>query len=285
MINALALRNGAHVIAATNSRKMPDSMQAYIPKNSPEALMDENLKNGWSSVQGKPRQCSFVFELAETFLLKKIGFNNKQAPKNRRQSVKKVRIEFSNKGHNRGFDVEYTVILEADSPVRLMEIQNIKTRWVKITILTNYGSADFSHLNEIQAWGVYAKPDKPHVNLTGTWHTPKGVVSLKQKGNKVTGCYPNKGGSIVNGKINGRYLIFDWNETTTKTYGQATLVINQEQNILYGIWNQGSPTGGQNAGTSQQPNQYGSWMFEKKSDEASVCPDLRKEGQAQTRKK
>ncbi|EAY25980.1 discoidin domain-containing protein [Microscilla marina] len=271
LINALALRNGAHVV--TTNQSLGQANSPRVPAGTPEALIDEDLKNGWTSPLGAPRLKSFVFELSDAFLLKQIGFNNEQAtPQQRNRSVKKIRIEFSNEAHNRGFHIEYTLILEANSPIRLMGIQNVKARWIRITILSNYGHPRFTRFNEIQAWGVHANTS-PAVDLTGTWQTPKGPMSLLQKGRKVTGCYPQNKGSVVNGMIKGRQLSFDWSEAGTQKFGKATLVINQTQNRLYGIWSEG-----------QLANPYGHWVFIKKSDTATNCSDRQREGQAQIKK-
>ncbi len=272
LINALALRNGAHVVSASYSPKKADASRAIVPKGAAEALIDENLQNGWTA-NDKTQEHSFVFELADVFLLKQIGFNNRQAiPQQRNRSVKKVRIEFSNESARRGFHIEYTLILEANSPIRLMGIQNVKARWIRITILSNYGHPRVTHFNEIQAWGLYANR-APAINVTGTWQTPRGLVSLWQQGNQVTGCYAQNQGSIVNGKIKGRQLSFDWSEANTQKFGEAILVINPVQNRLYGVWDEG---------VLSKP--YGQWVFVKQSKEATKCPDSQNEGQAQIKK-
>jgi len=126
--------------------------------------------------------------------------------------------------------------------------------------------------NEIQAWGVPANP-VPRLNVTGTWQTAKGLISLIQKGNKVTGCYSQNKGHILNGEIQGRKLRFVWEEEVTKRYGQVMMVVNEEQNRMYGLWDQG-----------KQFEEYGHWAFVKKSSETTKCPDLQKEGAAQTKK-
>ncbi|HAS44301.1 MAG TPA: hypothetical protein DCS93_27735 [Microscillaceae bacterium] len=272
LINALALSNGAHVVKATSSQQGQVINDTVIPVGAAEALLDGNLQKGWISATGQATQCVFVFELAETFLLKQIGFNNKQQPKNRSRSIKKVRIEFSSTSATSGYDVEYTLILEANAPIRLMGIQNIRTRWIKITIQSNYGHSALTSFNEIQAWGIPAKALSA-INVTGTWQTAKGPISLIQEGNKVTGCYAQNKGHILNGEIQGRKLRFVWEEETTKKYGQVMMVINEEQNRMYGLWDQG-----------KQFQEYGHWAFVKKSSEATKCPDLQKEGAAQTKK-
>lgn len=274
LINALSLRNGAQIIALSNSQTDASIDEALIKEGSAEALLDEDLAKGWASTQGKPTQCRFVFELSETFLLKKIGFNNQQvSQKHRNQSIKKIRIEFSNTSAYKGFDVEYTLILEANSPVRLMGIQNVRARWIRITILSNYGHKEYTKFNEIQAWGVYAKR-QPNIDITGVWKTPKGLISFRQEGNKVTGCYEQNQGRIVNGIVHGRYLTFNWGEKVTKQFGKAILVVNQEQDQLVGIWDKG-----------KQFDEFGSWIFTKKSNEPSECPELQAEGQAEIKKR
>ncbi|OJJ22492.1 hypothetical protein BKI52_07375 [marine bacterium AO1-C] len=272
LINALSLNNGAHVVQATSSQKPQIINDTVIPAGAAEALLDGDLKKGWISAQGQATQCVFVFELAETFLLKQIGFNNEQKPQNRAQSIKKVRIEFSSTSATSGYDVEYNLILEANAPIRLMGIQNIRTRWVKITIKSNYGHPALTRFNEIQAWGIPANA-LSGINVTGTWQTAKGPISLIQEGNKVTGCYAQNKGHILNGEIKGRKLRFVWEEEATKKYGQVMMVINEEQNRMFGLWDQG-----------KQFQEYGHWAFVKKSSEATKCPDLQKEGAAQTKK-
>lgn len=272
LINALALRNGAHVVQASSSQKLSIINDTVVPVGVAEALLDGDLKKGWISAPGQATQCVFVFELAETFLLKKIGFNNRQNLQHRSQSIKKVRIEFSSTSAQSGYNIEYNLILEANAPIRLMDIQNIRARWIKITIQSNYGHATLTRFNEIQAWGVPAKA-LPKINVTGTWQTAKGLISLVQKGNKVTGCYAQNKGHILNGEITGRRLRFVWEEEVTKRYGQVMMVINEEQNRMYGMWDQG-----------KQFREYGHWVFMKKSSIASQCPDLQKEGAAERRK-
>ena len=273
LINALSLKNGAHVVQVSSSQQRAIINDTMIPFGAAEALLDGNLKKGWVSAQGRPTQCVFIFELANTFLLKQIGFNNQQKPTQRSQSVKKVRIEFSSNSPTSGYDIEYNLILEANAPIRLMGIQNTRARWVKVTIRSNYGHPKLTGFNEMQAWGIPAN-SLAKVNVTGVWQTAKGLISLKQEGNKVSGCYTQNKGHILNGELKGRKLKFVWEEETTKKYGQALMVINEEQNKMYGLWDQG-----------KQFKEYGQWVFVKKSNVAYECPDIQREGAAESRKK
>jgi outer membrane protein OmpA-like peptidoglycan-associated protein len=271
LINAIALPNGSYIVSSPLSYAKSNSRG--IAKWSPEGLADGTETTGWCASKNV-FPMAFVIELSETYAIEKLCFSNMGESKYPGICAKEIKVEFSTTKPDAGFTEVLKTTLGDFSPMKEFPIPPQKARWIKVSILSNYGHATYTELMEMQAWGHYANVNVPAFNLSGKWKSNWGDVELQQVGTSVTGSYPYNDGNIPFGGIERRMLTFKWTEKKTNGWGMAALALNEESTRLTGIWCHGGNLA-----------KYGFWIFEKgesanlseKLSEAEVANKLKQE--------
>jgi len=259
--NVLSIPNGAYVLRAPESSNEEAQSSNEIAKWTKEAIIDGSTDKGWSSSEGSVFPMEFVFELSEECLIEKFGFNNECEKKYPGICAKKLKVEVSTTSSSSGYVSVLEPKLEEFAPTKYFPIKPVKARWIKITILSNYGFKSYTELMEMEAWGTYVKDDIKSIDLTGDWTSTWGIVSIRQKGSSIKGCYKYRNGIIKNAGMDRRILNFTWVEDTGKQpMGKAVLVVNEEGTRLNGIWGYGDDL-----------NTYGIWTFNRKGDKPTRC--------------
>lgn len=259
--NVLSIPNGAYILAAPPTFNTETQSANKISLWSREAIIDGSNEKGWGSAEESVFPYEFIFELSEECLIEKFGFNNECEKKYPGICAKRVRVDVSTTSSVDGYKNVLDTKLEEFAPTKYFEIKPTQARWVKVTILSNYGYKKFTELMEIEAWGTYAKDDIKSINLTGEWTSTWGTVSIRQKGSSAKGCYQYRNGQIKNAGMERRILNFTWQEDQGKNpLGKAVLVVNEEGNRLNGIWCYGDDL-----------NEYGTWVFKRKGNKPMRC--------------
>lgn len=257
LINALALSNGAYIAKAPSSYSRSSATAMAVTGWSPEALIDGTISKGWCS-SGITFPYEFVIELPEIYVIEKLGFNNQCEKKLPGICTKDIKIEFSIQGADVGYTEAYKGKLADYAGDTSMTIKPQKARWIKISVLSNYGYSKCVELMEMRAWGKYASAEIKPFDLSGSWETNWGNACLAQSGTSVSGNYEHNSGEFSFGGIDRRVATFKWNESTGKS-GRTVLVLNEEGTRLTGIWCYGNDL-----------TKYGFWVFKKKSNEACL---------------
>lgn len=235
LINAVALENGATMLSIPRS-EVDVTEREVLKKYSAGALFDQSTKP-WSAAYPQ-FPISFVIELAEEYNIQKFEFDNRVEfypgiePKN-------VRVEFSTESKDSGFQIiaEYTLVEES---LNTFEISPAKTRWIKLTILDNYGLEKRVQMAEFKAFGVPGNKMTQTVDISGVWHTNWQDMTIEQNGNTFSGSYiyvsdgHKYKGKVLNGKIDRNAISFIWDEKNAR--GHAKLYLNQEGNQISGFW-------------------------------------------------
>ncbi|MCS6824525.1 MAG: OmpA family protein [Cytophagaceae bacterium] len=262
-INALALRNGSKLLSKPAS-VAPSNSNAFISDWMAEALIDENGRRGWSSAPFTALPMVFVFELSEMYNISELGFNN-NCPKNTPGvCVKEVKVEFSTTSSFSGYSTVGTFKLEEWKEKNYFKINSAPARWVRITLLSNYGNQQYTQLMEMEAWGVFNNYDLNSLPIEGVWDSNWDWVSLKKNEHGYYyGCYKFNNGILFSGKVTRRVFEFEWDETAAGARkGWATLVINEEGSKLRGIW-----------GYDKDHSVFGIWEFTFKTNQPNKCPN------------
>ncbi len=234
-INMVALENGATMMIIPPSR-VEVTERKELAKYSAGALFDQT-SNVWSS-QGMNFPFIFVIELSEESNIQKLEFDN-QCEFYPGIETKKVRVEFSTVGKDDGFELVDDFILEKAINNKFI-ITPQKTRWIKLTVLENYGNPKFTQLAEFKAIGVPGNRIGKTINIDGLWHTNWQDMTFEQTGNTFTGnyVYTSEGhkykGKVKDGVIDRNLLSFKWDEKNAS--GTANLFLNQEGNKISGFW-------------------------------------------------
>ena len=255
LINAIALPNGSFIVNSPSS--YAKSNLRGVSQWSAEGLIDGTETTGWCASKNS-FPFVFIIELPETFVIEKLAFSNMGEKKQAEICTKDIKVEFSINKADAGYTEVFKTTLAEYSSLANFSIPPKKVRWIKLTILSNYGNATYTELMEMQAWGKYANTVVPAINLSGQWKSNWGNVELIQVGSSVTGSYPYNNGNIPFGGIDRRVLSFKWTEKKTGGSGMAILALNEEGKRLTGIWCHGNSF-----------SKYGFWIFEKEGNVTS----------------
>lgn len=268
LINAIALPNGSYIVNSPPSYAKSNSRG--VSQWSAEGLLDGTETTGWCASKNN-FPFVFIIELPETFVIEKLAFSNMGEKKHAGICAKDIKVEFSIDKPDAGYTEVFKTTLPEYSSLTNFPIQPKKARWIKLSILSNYGNATYTELMEMQAWGKYANTVVPAFNLSGQWKSNWGNVELIQTGSSVGGSYPFNIGSIPYGGIDRRMLTFKWVEKKTGGSGMAVLALNEEGTRLTGIWCHGNNF-----------SKYGFWVFEKEKgtiskelSEAEIAANLK----------
>ncbi len=245
--NIIALRNGARLVSTPPSYKEMTERNLFL-KYSPGALFDET-NDMWCSKNAR-FPFIFVVELAEEYSISKLTFDNKCEDYSGIET-KNIQIEFSTTSPTSGYQKIADYTLEK-SRTNTFGINPERARWIRLTILSNYGHSSWVELAEFGAIGVPAKEIDQTININGAWNTNWQNIEFVQSGSSFTGsyAYDNVQGVVKNGKIKRNVIEFDWKEN--HLVGKAKLYLNEEGNRLSGIWQ-----------NSRRPDDFGLWTMKR----------------------
>ncbi|HXA00982.1 MAG TPA: OmpA family protein [Cytophagaceae bacterium] len=259
-INALALKNGCRILVAPPSFYTSNEFTAKIDAWTKQALLDESGTLGWCSAANIRFPYRFVFELAEDFVLDGLYFDTQGQKELRGICTHEVQVEVSSEGPDKGFSNLGFFTLK-EYAVTEFKINPIKARWIKLSILSNYGNAQYTQLQEFKAFGSFAEKNYDAANIVGLWDTNFEWVSINRNENGyIYGCYKWEEGELYSGTISRRNFNFKWSQKGDGLKGWAILTINKEGTRLNGIW-----------GFNENYNQFGFWEFKKNSGKPNVC--------------
>ena len=233
-VDLFAFAQGGRIIAA------PADVAISQMDSSPLNLIDGSVKTDWTGeAKGPP---VFVFELEERSELDRIAFDtaflNRDA-----KAVRAVRVEISDSSATSGFATIVDTRLQM-----LKDNQNFRFdpkkplpvgRWVRLTILDNYGGDEYSAFTGFRGYGRKLTADAKMPDVTGSYegHSGWGTISLTRQGDRVTGCYEYQQGKVT-GSIKGRTMTLDMLETSSDgstTSHRAYFYLNDNGKELVGI--------------------------------------------------
>jgi outer membrane protein OmpA-like peptidoglycan-associated protein len=165
----------------------------------------------------------------------------------------------SDTGPKAGFQTIAQVVLRDKTDNQTFPVQaEIPGRWLRLTVLSNHGSPDYTEIMDFRATGRQLT-HTPVANISGTYDTDYSKFHVRQEGTSLTGCYEYNEG-ILTGGIEGRVLNFTWIEGENK--GPAIMVISPDGQELLGLWWHNEAKG----------PPAGVWNGKKVSNEVGGCP-------------
>lgn len=258
LVNVAAMANGT-VLMQTPKSKVLVTDRVFMDKYSAGALFDES-ENVWSS-RGTVFPFVFVIELSEEYNIQKLEFDNR-CEFYPGIEAKNVSVEFSTEGSNEGFVSAGNFLLEREQ-INEFNITPQKTRWIKISILDNYGNKEYVQLAEFKAFGVPGNRIGETVDIHGVWHTNWQDMTFVQDGKTFTGKYVYMNdsrkykGKVKDGVIYRNGITFEWNEGNAS--GTARLFMNQEGTKLSGLWR-----------NAHHENDFNIWSMTRKKEESKA---------------
>jgi outer membrane protein OmpA-like peptidoglycan-associated protein len=259
-INMLALKNGCRILVSPPSFYTSNEFTAKIDPWTIQALLDETSTFGWCSAANVRSPYRFIFELSEDFILDRLYFDTQGQRELGGICSREVQVEISSVGPDKGF-LNMGFFTLKEYAVTEFKINPIKVRWIKLSILSNYGNPQYTQLQEFKAFGNFAEKNYNAANIIGLWDTNFEWVSIKKNDNGyIYGCYKWEEGELYSGEIRRRNFNFKWSQKGDGLKGWAILTINKEGTRLNGIW-----------GFNENHNQFGFWEFKKNSDKPYPC--------------
>jgi outer membrane protein OmpA-like peptidoglycan-associated protein len=226
-------------------------------------LLDERADTGWATPNGTVAPQEVVIALPEQSVINVIEFDsaNTDGDGEGTRSAKDVVVEVSDQGPNAGYQSIAAVALKAKLDKQRYRIAKpVAGRWIRLTIKSNHGSAEYIELFDFRAYGEQKTKTAPP-SVSGTYVTNYDNFHLQQDGASVSGCYEHDGGLLTNGGIEGRVTRFTWVQSHGR--GPAILTFSPDGKEMLGLWwNEG-----------QADSAGGLWYGKRISDKVGTCPN------------
>ncbi|WP_299253534.1 OmpA family protein [uncultured Cytophaga sp.] len=261
-INALSLKNGCVAVQKPSTFFTATIHSPKINEWSVNAMQDEKNHTGWCSGAASRVPYVFVFELSEDFIINTISFNTFCQKEYPGISAKDIKIEYSITTAKTGFLSAGNFALQENAE-NIFTITGVKVRWIKLTILSNFGNPQWTELMEFKALGEYAVAKPKTVSITGIWDSDFDWVSIKTNpNNELYGCYKWSHGELYIKKVERSTFTFTWKQNDDGQQGWGVVVLNKEGTKLNGIW-----------GLNNDTTIFGCWALSKKQSTPYDCPN------------
>jgi outer membrane protein OmpA-like peptidoglycan-associated protein len=249
-INLLSLQEGS----------MPVISPASYGGWPAEALLDESPASGWACENGKIANNVFVFEMINAAEFESFEFAT-GAVDTEGAGAKEIVVEISPAGKDSGFETILQATLAAKADTQKFKAQKrAKGRWVRLTIKSNHGAAEWTELFSFRGYGVKPVVPSPLENISGTYDTDYSKFHVRQQGTALGGCYEYNEG-VLDGAIEGRLMKITWREGESS--GPAVMIFNSDGKSFRGYWwRQGQ----------EKDAPSGNWNGSKISAQIGGCP-------------
>jgi outer membrane protein OmpA-like peptidoglycan-associated protein len=198
-----------------------------------EALLDESSASGWACQEGKIANNIFVFEMIHAAEIESFEFDN-AAVDTEGAGAREIAIEMSPAGKDSGFETILQATLAAKANMQKFKAQKrIKGRWVRLTIKSNHGSAEWTELFTLRGYGLKPAVPSPLENISGTYETDYSKFHIRQQGTALVGCYEYNEG-VLDGAIEGRLMKLTWLEGENS--GPVVMIFNPDGKSFRGYW-------------------------------------------------
>lgn len=249
--NLLAIGSGVRIVQAPAE---------YDTNWSGLGLIDEVPTSGWASPRGQLGPHSGVYELAARSRLSAIGFDTALVD-TQGSAAKRVRVELADAAAGPWRSIGEFTLADATDGQRFA-VASPEGRFLRLTILENFGAAEFTELMGVAAFGEFIAA-QPTVSVSGTWETDYGKFHVSQQAASIEGCYEHDEGMIENGGIEGRILRFTWHEDGgPDDKGPSLFTFSDDGQSFTGYW-WGADGGGVPSGV---------WNGKRISKDVGSCP-------------
>ena len=250
-INLTAFANGALVESSTSE---------YGGAWETRWITDEKPDTGWAAAQGAKGPFAIVISLPERSEIHALEFDTASAETEAR-AAKDIDVSVSDTSATNGFAPLTSVSLKAGANrQRFAPARPAAGRWIKLTVKSNHGDAEYSELMEFRALGTQLTRTPMPANLSGTYRSEAyGDFHLQQGGAALTGCYEHNNG-LVQGGAESNLMRLTWREVERS--GPAIMVLKRDGKSFEGWW-----------ADSDSPGWHANWDLKKTSENVGSCPN------------
>jgi outer membrane protein OmpA-like peptidoglycan-associated protein len=247
--DAKAQAEGGQTAAAAEDQEPPRNLLtlaegAVVTSASVDATRALSLTDGadgttWTN--GGPRYpgpFTFVLELRAPTVFSRVGVEGAGARPSGAAgaAARSVRIEGSSQSADAGFVTLGTLDASDEGESLIDVVQGPPMRWLRYTIETNHGNADWTYLDGVVAYGAQTPPQ---TNFTGIYEVgSRAYVELRQQGASISGCYVEQSGH-ANGAISGDVVDgvarLAWRRTDGPDVSGVALLVRDSQGGLNGV--------------------------------------------------
>ncbi|MDD3815991.1 MAG: OmpA family protein [Desulfocapsaceae bacterium] len=222
-------------------------------------VLDDSPASGWACEQGKISGNVFVFEMAAEATLQRLEFDTASIDTTG-SAAKEITVEVSNTSATEGYQlILHTTLADKTDGQQFPVIAKVPGRWLRLTLVSNYGSPEYIELFSFKGYGE--KPSPVEVgNIAGTYNSDYANFHVQQEGTALNGCYEYNDG-LITGSIEGKVMKLTWREG--ENTGPALMVFADDSKSFQGFWwrkglEQGAPAG--------------TWNGTKTSTQVGGCP-------------
>jgi outer membrane protein OmpA-like peptidoglycan-associated protein len=255
-INLSAFANGALVESSTSD---------YFNGWEARWITDEDPKIGWSTARGVKAPFTIVISLPERSEIHAVEFDAASTESPAR-TAKDIDVAISDVSATAGFAPLTSVSLKPGADKQSFPIATPGAgRWIKLTIKTNHGDADYTQFMEFRAIGSPLTQTPAPANLSGTYESNQyGKFHLQQNGASLAGCYEHSEG-LFQGGAESHLMRLTWRERTES--GPAIMVLKRDGKSFEGWW-----------AYKDSPQWHPNWDLKKIADVVGTCPNWNPKG-------
>ncbi len=222
-------------------------------------LLDDSPTTGWANETGNIKNNVFVFELAGVATLDSFEFDNAGVDAEG-AAAKEILVEVSSESASAGFSrVLQATLADITNGQSFKAEKTLPGRWLRLTILTNHGNAEYTELFGLRGYGEKPEPG-PSPAITGTYSSTYSDFHVRQQGSALAGCYEYNEG-LLTGASEGRIMKLTWQEGADSK-GPAILIFAADGKSFKGFWWHNSAHGAPS----------GTWEGSRTSDSVGGCP-------------
>ena len=268
-VDLLNLADGAVVLS--QSSQFNEKWAALL-------LLDDTAEQGWCTAEGAAFPHQVVIELDRTSQLTSIVFDNSNAQEDSYPGISARRIEVAVSSESSAGPFSEVLEVEAEKGKKSeFEFPNgTQARWLRISVLSNWGNDGYTELMELEAYGRQLEEEASEVRVSGVYRTNFGLVLFAQEGSSISGCYDWDQGALT-GNLDGRVIQFEWRENEGQQIGTALMVLSSTGDQLNGLWYEKGACRGFWVGSRAAPGERPSCQLQ---HEGSLQKSLRESGRA-----
>ncbi len=249
-VNLLSLQEGCLPVVA------PPTYGGWDAQN----VLDDNPVSGWACEQGKVSGNVFVFEMPVEATLERLALDTASID-TPGSAAKEITVEVSKTSASGGYQPILQATLAPDSDGQKFAVtQKAPGRWVRLTIIGNYGSPEYTELFSFKGYGEKPAP-REIGDISGAYSTDYASFHVQQEGTSLNGCYEHHDG-LLSGAIEGKVMKLTWREGEQN--GAAIMVFADDGKSFKGFW---WPSG------AEKDVPAGVWNGTKESAKVGGCPN------------
>ncbi len=199
-------------------------------------LIDGTASLGWSSSKNPSFPQNFLFELQSQSLIESFAFDTTKVDNYDGIAAKKVLIEFSTESREGPFTEVFKTDIALNTRSELALDTPQQARWIRLSILENYGYLNYIELMEFEAYGTAGESSIRADIREGVYQTNWDTFFLQINEDGIRGCYDHDNGAFT-GHYSDGFLNITWHEDGGQQ-GKASLALTQDGEVFNGFWYQ-----------------------------------------------